>query len=384
MLIQDTRSLIRFCDALADAPYLAVDTEFMRERRYYPLLCLVQVAHGEHAAAIDPLAQGIDMAPLKDLLLDTSKTKVLHAATQDLEIFLDRTGAVPAPVFDTQIAASVCGYGEQPGYARLVKDVLRVNIDKVSQATDWSLRPLSDRQVEYALGDVTHLCKLYEHLVGELDRTGRSAWVEEELADLLDPSRYATEPAEAWRGIKLRRPKRVQLAVLREVAAWRERTAMERDIPRTWVARNDALTEIAQHQPTTVDDLVRVRAMKDNAARSSDGRAILEAVQRALDTPEDDWPELPPRRPRIEGHENLVALFQALLRLRCERHDVAASVVVKRSELDRIATEDEPDVPALRGWRRRLFGEAALRMKAGTLALAGDGKGGVQEVELDG
>lgn len=382
MLIENTRALERFCEQVADAPYLAVDTEFMREKRYHALLCLVQVAHGEHAAAVDPLSRKLDLTPLAELLANEDQVKVLHSAEQDMEIFLQRFGELPAPVFDTQIAAAVCGHGEQAGYARLVQDLVGVQIDKVSQATDWSLRPLSRRQVEYALGDVTHLCRVYEQLVEELDRSGRADWVTEEMEELLDPARYETPPWEAWRRIKLRRPKPVQLAVLRELAAWREEAAMERNLPRTWVLRNDALAEIAQHQPTSPTELARVRAMKEHVAHGRDGREILDAVRRAVRSPEDTWPQLPPRRPRIEGHENLVALLRALLKLRCEAHDVAPSVVAKRKDLDRIATEEEPDVPAMRGWRRRLFGAAALELKAGRIALGGDGQGGVEEIEL--
>ncbi len=381
MLITTTDALVAFVDAVRDAPYLAVDTEFMRESTYEPILCLVQIAHGEHAAAIDPLAPDIDMSPLRDLLLDESTVKVLHSAVQDLEIFLQKLGTVPGPIFDTQLAASVCGHGDQPGYARLVESMLRVRIDKASQAVDWSLRPLSDRQLKYALGDVTHLCKIYEMLMAELDRDGRTDWVAEDMASLLDPARYRVEPREAFRRIKLRRPKPIDLCVLRELAAWREETAMERNIPRNWVVRDDALSEIAVHRPGTRDKLARVRALKPHVAKSADGAAMLAAVERALAVPEGQWPTVPPRRPPISGHESQVALMQALLRLRCDAHGVAMSMVAKRDDLDRMATEDAPDVPALHGWRRRIFGADALELRAGRLALTGDGRG-VAEVRV--
>ena len=382
MLITTSSELADFCDALRDAPYIAVDTEFMREKSYYAKLCLIQVAYGDHVAAIDPLAGDLDMSPLTELLNDPKIVKVLHAATQDLEIFLDKTGKVPTPVFDTQIAASVCGLGEQPGYAKLVSEMLDIQIDKASQITDWSLRPLSDRQLSYALGDVTHLCKVYELLLAQLEATGRTSWVAEELEALLDPTRYRVDPDEAWQRIKLRRPKRKTLAVLREVAKWREQTAQDRDIPRNWVMRDDALVEIAQGPITTQAGLLRVRNLKPNVAKGPDGDALLMAVAQALASPESEWPKVVKGRARVSGHESLVALLQALLHVRCLAHDVAQSVVAKRSELDRIATEKNPDVPALKGWRRKVFGEDALELCAGRLALTGE-KGKVVSVLIE-
>lgn len=369
MLITTTDALIEFCDALRGAPYIAVDTEFLRDKTYYAGLCLVQVAHGEHAAAIDPLADGIDMAPLAALLRDENIVKVLHSATQDLEIFLAKLGGVPGPVFDTQIAASVCGLGTQPGYATLVEAVVGIKIDKGPQATDWSLRPLTDRQLAYAISDVTHLCDIYEHLQAELTRTGRGAWVEEEMQALLDPNRYRTDPREAWRRVRLRRPSRRTVGVLRELAAWREETAMQRNTPRGWVVRDEALAEIASSQPDSVDALARVRKLPAAVAKGRDGEAMLEAVKRGMAVPEDELPRPKARSPRVEGHEPVVALLGALLQLKCAEHGVAADLIARSADLVRIATEDEPDVPALSGWRRRLFGEAAVALCAGELAL---------------
>jgi ribonuclease D len=275
----------------------------------------------------------------------------------------------------------VCGHGDQPGYAKLVGAMLDVPIDKASQAVDWSVRPLSERQITYALGDVTHLCRIYEMLVDELRQNGRAEWVAEDMAALLDPSRYRVEPGEAYRRIKLRRPKRRDLAVLRELAAWREETAMERDLPRSWVVRDEALAEIAVHRPQHPDQLARVRGLKPHVAKGADGSALLAAVVRALAVPEDEWPAVTKGRAPISGHESLVALLQALLRLRCDAHGVAMPMVAKRDDLDRIATEDDPDVPALHGWRRRIFGADALELRAGRLALTGDGRG-VGEVRV--
>lgn len=382
MLITTTDDLARFCEPLRDAPYIAVDTEFLRDKSYFARLCLVQVAHGEHAAAIDPLAEGIDMGPLAGLLREPGIVKVLHSATQDLEIFLDKLGEVPGPVFDTQIAATVCGHGSQPGYARLVEAMLGHRIDKGPQATDWSRRPLTDRQLAYALSDVTHLCDIYERLVEELEQTGRRDWVSEELEALLDPGRYRTEPREAWRRVRIRRPSPRALGALRELAAWREEQAMARDLPRGWVVKDEALTEIANSLPTTADELERVRKLPDRVARGRDGEELLACVERALAVPEEELPQPEPRRRRLEGHEPLLALLRALLVRQCAAHGVAPDLVASKSDLERIASETEPDVPALKGWRRRVFGADAVELCAGRLALTGR-RGKVVDVDVD-
>lgn len=379
MLITDSAALAAFCAKLAGAPYIAVDTEFMRERTYYAQLCLVQVAYGDHAAAIDPLAKGLDLSPLWALLQAPGTLKVLHGCSQDLEIFFQCTGGVPGPVFDTQIAAAACGHGEQVGYAALVRDLLGLELDKASQATNWSLRPLQARQVEYAIGDVTHLCRVYEKLAAQLERTGRTSWVAEDMAGLLDPGRYAAKPELAWKRIRLRGADRRALVILRALAAWRERTAIARNLPRPWVLADDALAEIAMHAPSERDQLARVRALKEGFARGPDAQVVLSLVQQALAEPKDQWPALPERRAPIRGHEALVALLQAPLRLRCEAHDVAMSMVANREDLDRLATEDEPDIAALTGWRRAVFGADALELRAGRLALTGR-DGGVTTV----
>ena len=375
MLITDTPTLASFCDALRDAPYIAVDTEFLREKTYHAVLCLVQLGHGDRFAAVDALAPGIDLAPLLALMNDPTIVKVFHAATQDVEIFLRLSGSVPAPLFDTQIAATVCAFGEQPGYATLVKGMLGFDLDKASQVTDWTVRPLTERQLDYALGDVIHLCPIYETLQQRLAETGRDAWVQEEMDGLLDEGHYRKDPLESWRRIKIRRPSRESLAVLRELAAWRERTAMERDLPKNWVVRDDALGEIAQHLPRDRQQLARTRGLREPVARGKDGQAMLAAVQRALSQPEDEWPELPERRERLSGHEAMVALLQALLKLRCEAEGVAMKLVATRAELDLLATAEEPDVRAVQGWRRKIFGDDALALRHGKLALTGDGKG---------
>ena len=378
MLITESSELADFCAALRSAPYIAVDTEFLRERTYHPKWCLVQIAHGDHAAAIDPLAKGIDLAPLRELLLDKSITKVLHAATQDLEIFLQHFGAVPTPIFDTQLAAAVCNLGEQPGYAKLVQSLLGIQLDKTSQATDWALRPLSNRQITYAIGDVTHLCKVYELLVEKLNETDRHAWVEKDMTQLEDPSRYVVNPDEAYKRIKIRYPKRKALMVLKELAAWRERTAVKRDKPRPWIVRDDAMIEIANHCPTDMKALGRVRRLNTNKA---DCEKILAAVQRALATPREEWPTVPKKK-SSNTDDSLVSLLQALLRFRCDEHGVAMNLVATRPDLDKLASQEDPNVPAMHGWRHDVFGADAMALREGRLALTVQ-KGKVVAVKLD-
>ena len=372
VLITDTRGLVEFCRRLEGAPYVAVDTEFLREKTYWPKLCLIQVAYDDEAAAIDPLARGIDLAPLFELMHDKSVLKVFHSASQDMEVFFSVAGSVPEPIFDTQVAAMVAGYGEQVGYATLAAQIAGVTLDKSSQITDWSLRPLSDRQIAYALGDVTHLCTIYEELEECLEKSGRRSWVSAEMEALTDVSSYRSDPNEAYRRVRIRRPSRKVLAILREVVAWREETARRRNLPRNWVIRDDALVEIATHAPNTVSDLSRVRGLRGNSAKGRDGEARLKAVQRALDMPQEDWPEMLPRRTPIKGHEALVALLQTLLRLRCEDNDVAPKLVATREDLDRIATSNDLDLRVLKGWRYDLFGKDALELKAGRLGLTGN------------
>lgn len=381
-LITDTVALAALCASLRAAPYVAVDTEFVRERTYYARLCLIQLAHGEHVAAIDVLAPGLDLAPLHDLLRDPAILKVFHSGSQDLEIFLHSMDALPLPVFDTQVAATVCGFGESVGYAGLASVLLGVEIDKSSQATDWSLRPLSPRQIAYALGDVTHLCRIYERLSARLAETGRTEWIREEMGALTDERRYRTNPEEAWRRLKIRGPSRRAHAVLRELAAWRERTAIERDLPRPWVLHDDAIVEIAQTVPRDVEALARVRMIKAPIARGADGHAILEVVRRVLAQPPEAWPELPPRKDSNEAIEPLVALLQALLRLRCDAEGVAPRVVAGREDLEAIALGEAPPGPVLTGWRRTLFGDHALALVEGRVALTGGPGGTVSMTKL--
>lgn len=377
MLITSSDELSSFCARLAGQPFIAVDTEFLRERTYWPKLCLVQIAVDGDAAAIDTLSPGIDLTPLFDLMRDSAVLKVFHSASQDMSVFHTVMSDVPRPIFDTQIAAMVCGFGEQPAYASLVQSLLNQRIDKASQMTDWSRRPLTERQISYALSDVTHLIDIYRLLKKRLDDSGRSAWVEQEVESLLDPSNYVMEPSEQWKRVRIRRPTRKALAVLREVASWREKTARQRDLPRAWVIKDESIAEIAANQPATPDQLERVRGINSRFAEGRDGRAVLDAVKRALSLPEEEWPELPARSRRQDVSDTLVALLQALLKIRSDDNGVAAGIVANRKELEQIALDDSADVRALQGWRREVFGEDALRLKHGKLAITSDGANAV-------
>lgn len=381
MLLSNSQGVRDFCRALRDAPYVAVDTEFMREKTYYPQLCLLQIGHGEQVAAIDPLVAGIDLDPLWDLLDDPDLLKVFHSASQDVEVLYTVAGFVPHPLFDTQIAAMVCGFGEQPGYAALVSALLDVHIDKASQFTDWSRRPLSARQIEYALGDVLWLCPVYEKLVRRLADTGRQDWVAEEMDALTDERSFLVEPREAWRRIRLRQPTRRALGILREITAWREETAQHQDLPRNWIARDEALATLAAAPPSSKSALRTVRGLPPNFAQGSDGDRLWLAICRGVDAREADLPALPPRQPPPPpGQDSLVALLQALLRLRADDVGVAAALIANRAELEILAAHEDPDIRPLRGWRHDAFGRHALDLKHGRLGLTGDGDG-VRQVD---
>lgn len=368
-LITTSEALTAFRDRLRGVDSVTVDTEFLREKSYWAQLCLVQVAGPDEAAAIDPLAAGIDLRPLFDLMADPSVVKVFHAARQDVEIFWRLTGQVPTPLFDTQVAAMVCGFGESVSYEILVARLAGARVDKSSRVTDWSKRPLSKDQLAYALADVTHLRTVYAKLKRRLDRTGRASWLEEEMARLTDPATYRIEPEEAWRRIKVRSGKPQMLAILKAVAAWREREAQSRDIPRGWVARDEALIEVAARPPQVQEDLARVRGLSRPFAESRLGGELFDAVQRGKEAP-------PPVAGVIEngapppGAAAVVELLRVLLRMKSDEHGVAAKLLASAADLDAIAADDAADIPALSGWRRSIFGDEALAVKRGLRALA--------------
>ncbi len=374
-LITDTGALAGFCGRLAGTPFITVDTEFMREKTYWPILCLVQLAGTDEAAAIDTLADGIDLAPLFDLMADSSMLKVFHAARQDLEIFYHLTGRLPAPVFDTQVAAMVCGFGEQVSYEILIAKTTKAQVDKSSRFTDWALRPLSERQILYALSDVTHLRPAYEKLKRKLEANGRAPWIEEEMAVLTATSTYAMAPEEAYRRIKSRGAQPRTLAILRELAAWRETEAQTRDLPRGRVLRDESLVEIAHHRPKTVEQLARTRGLGRRMAEGAAGGAILEAVARGLAVPDAECPQRQEKRPLPRGLGPVTDLLKVLLKMKCEEAHVAQKLLASAAHVERLAAfGEEADVPALSGWRRQVFGEEALRLRRGELALAIEGK----------
>ncbi|BBK41744.1 ribonuclease D [Allostella vacuolata] len=373
-LIADTESLLAFCQRQAGTDYVAVDTEFMRDKTYWPQLCLVQVAGPQEAVAIDPLAPGMDLAPLLDLLYDERIVKVFHAARQDIEIFFHLTGRIPEPLFDTQVAAMVCGFGEAVSYENLATKLAGARIDKSSRFTDWAQRPLTTRQLTYALSDVTHLRPTYEKLRRRLEKSGRGEWLDEEMNILLEPGTYRLQPVDAWKRFKIRGGSGRFLAVLQEIAAWRERTAQDKDMPRGRILRDEALLEIAAHHPATVDDLARTRGLGKGLAEGRFGTEILEAVRRGLALPEVDLPKPPPRQDMPPGLGPLCDLLRVLLKMKCEEHDVAQKLVASADDLERIAASDDADVPALEGWRREVFGQHALALKHGKLGLTAHGR----------
>jgi ribonuclease D len=368
-LIAESAALAEFCQRQRQTEFIAIDTEFMRDKTYWPQLCLVQIAGPSEAAAIDSLAPGIDLAPLHELMADTKVTKVFHAARQDVEIFFHLTGRIPAPLVDTQVAAMVCGFGDSVSYENLAAKLAGARIDKSSRFTDWAQRPLTDRQLQYALSDVTHLRPAYEQLARRLAKTGRSEWVAEEMAVLTSPGTYQLEPREAWRRIKFRNDKPRALAILRELAAWREEEAQRRDQPRGRILKDESLCEIAAHAPRNVDDLARCRGLSRSIAENRQGQAILAAVTRGLEIPAGKLPPVPPRRDLPAGLGPVIELLRVLLKMRCEDHEVAQKLVASADDLELMAADDEADVPALSGWRREVFGADALALKHGRLAL---------------
>jgi ribonuclease D len=371
-LITTTDELAAFCKSLASAEFVAVDTEFMRERTYWPKLCLAQVAGPDEAAAIDALAEGIDLSPLDELMGNPNVLKVFHAARQDLEIFYLRMNKVPGPLFDTQVAAMVCGHGEAASYESLATKLAKARIDKSSRFTDWSRRPLSERQITYAISDVTHLRVVYEHLRRQLERTGRLNWITEEMAVLNDPGTYRADPEQAWRRLRPRGASPRLLGTLKEVAAWRERTAQRIDIPRQRLLRDEQLLEIASHAPKTVEELALTRGLGRGFAEGWQGREILEAIEKARKLPDSQLPtrDRPPEQLRAPGA--VVDMLRTLLRLKAEQAGVAARLVASADEVDRLAA-GKRDVHVLHGWRNEIFGQDAIALIEGRVALSLDG-----------
>lgn len=368
-LITTTGELEILCNELSAHPFVTVDTEFMREQTYWPQLCLIQLAGPGAEAIVDPLAEGLNLAPFFALMSNKDVLKVFHAARQDIEIAFAKTGAVPEPVFDTQVAAMVCGFGESISYVNLVKKLTGADLDKSSRFTDWSRRPLTERQLTYALGDVTHLRDVYKALEKDISASDRGSWVAEEMAALTDPQTYDADPERAWQRLKLRVKNRKSLAVLIELAAWRERLAQAQDVPRGRILRDEALYDIAAQMPATTEALGQLRTLTDGFARSQRAKDIVEAVGRGLQRDMKNLPKIERSEPLSAEATATLELLKVLLRSAAAEHRVAPRLIADSEDLERLATEAEPDIHALKGWRRQLFGEAALKLKRGELAL---------------
>ncbi len=377
--ITATSELADACRRMANQPFVTIDTEFLRETTYYPLLCVAQMASAEEAVVIDALAPGIDLAPFYALMANETVTKVFHAARQDIEIVWHAAKLIPHPIFDTQVAAMVLGYGDSISYDQLVQRITGDTLDKSHRFTDWTRRPLSDAQLRYAISDVTHLRQVYEKLVEDLRQRGRAEWVEDEMRVLTSPETYRLEPGNAWQRLKTRVRKPKELAVLIEVAAWREREAQARDVPRSRVLKDEVIADIAVQAPTSAEHLTHLRSLPKGFERSRWGEAIIAAVARGLARDTRTLPR-PVRTQSAANGAAVVELLKVLLRMVSERHHVAAKVIATVDDLERIAADDAADVPALTGWRRELFGEKALALKHGKLALSME-KGRITVVE---
>ncbi len=383
LLITTTEALATFCEKAKSQPFVTVDTEFLRERTYWSKLCLVQMAlpgkDGE-AVLVDPLAEGLSLEPMYDLFRHEATVKVFHAARQDLEIFFVEAGVFPKPLFDTQVAAMVCGFGEQVGYETLVRKIARENLDKTSRFTDWSRRPLTDAQLTYAIADVTHLRVIYEFLSKELKKSGREAWVEEEEAILLNPETYITRPEEAWLKVKTRTTSGKFLSVVRELARFREGYAQNKNIPRSRIFKDDALLELASTKPTTLDELNKSRLLLREARRGDIAEGIMRAVKEGLECRPENMPKVEEDKAQLQVSTALADLLRVLLKAKSEEAGVAAKLIASSSDLDRIAAGLR-DVEALTGWRMEVFGRDALLLAEGKIALSAIG-GSVKVVAL--
>ncbi len=374
-IITTTADLDAFCKECATQEYVTVDTEFLRERTYYSKLCLIQMAYkgqgNENAVLIDPLSNELSLDPIYDLFQNETVVKVFHASRQDLEIFFVDKGVIPSPLFDTQVAAMVCGYGEQVGYETLVRKIANEALDKSSRFTDWSTRPLSDKQKTYAIGDVTHLRVIYEHLKASLEKRNREEWVEEELSILTNPATYVVHPDDAWKRVKTRNSSGKMLTYVRELARFREEHAQTKNIPRNRVYKDDALLELAATKPTSIDQLKRSRLLLRDARAGAIADGILSAVKSASKVKPDDFPKAPEQRIKKQGNDGLADLLRVLLKASAEEAGVATKLICNTADLDAIAS-GERNLPAFSGWRKKVFGENALKLCQGEIALSAD------------
>lgn len=382
-LITKQDDLADFCQRLAAQPFIAVDTEFMREKTYWPILCLIQAAGNGVEGIIDPLADGLDLAPFLDVLAKPDTTKVFHAARQDVEIFYKLMRAVPTSIFDTQIAAMACGFGDQIGYEPLMRDLVGAQIDKGSRFTDWAQRPLTDAQLTYALSDVTHLRDAYPVLLEMLSRDGRDEWVEEEMQALTAPGLYHTRPEEAWTRLKLRNVRPKELGPLIKLAEWREKQAQDRDLPRNRIMKDDGLFELARLRPKTAQEMSRARSVPKGFERSDAGQALLRAVADGVALDRDALPEVDRPERKSPPPADVVDLLRVLLKRQCEVHKVAPKLIANASDIEAIAQlppakiapgQNLPEMPVFKGWRFQIFGEPALKLKRGELCLGLNGR----------
>lgn len=374
VLITTTQALAELCTRLAAEPYVTVDTEFMREKTYFPELCVVQLAGAHDVAVVDAQAQGIDLAPLGALLANPDVVKVFHACRQDIEIFLLRYGAVPARIFDTQIAAMVAGFGDQVGYGELVANLAGFHIDKAHRFSDWSARPLTPAQITYAAADVTHLRVVYERLTARLSADNRLDWVAEDMGALADPATYRVDPERAWERLKLRTNNRRQLALIQHIAAWREREAQRINIPRQRLLKDEQIPEIAALAPDTADALTRARGISSGFATGKSGASLLAAIAAAKAIPEENLPRQERQREQNRASPALISLLKVLLNARAEQNNVAPRLIASADEIEALALENTENNPALHGWRAEMFGTDAQRLIRGEIALSAQGK----------
>lgn len=374
-LITDNAVLSEACKRFAACEYVTIDTEFIREKTYYPKLCLVQIASHEDEVAIDPLADGIDLAPLLELLANDKVLKVFHAAKQDVEIFYQLTGAVPTPLYDTQIAAMVCGYGESIGYEALVNTIVNASLDKASRYTDWEQRPLTQRQVDYAIADVTHLRGVYESLRGQIERQGRNEWIAEEMAQMAHPESYEVDPDDMWRRLKYNNRSSAYLNLLRAAAAWRERTAQRKDIPRGRLLKDEVLLQIAAMNPKSMEELAQVRGALKHIS-GDNAKSLIAALEEARTLPKEQHPKDEKRKKLLSADQDVIVdVLRMLLKLQCEKHHVATKLVANKEELAALVLGK--DVACMHGWRHEVFGALAQDFLSGKLQLRVDAAGGV-------
>jgi len=377
-LITSTSVLAAFCERATGYDFVTVDTEFLRETTYWPKLCLLQAATEDEAVLIDPLADGLSMAPFFALLADDKVTKVFHAARQDIEIFVKLTGQVPLNIFDTQIAASVCGFGDSVSYDNLVRSIVNVELDKSSRFTDWSARPLSEKQRVYALADVTHLRDIYKTLMQQVEETKRWDWVEDELSTMRRIDTYVVQPDQAWERLKAKLNRPRDLAALKAIAAWREKRAQDTDQPRSRVLKDDALVELAMQRPSSSEGFDKLRAVQRGYGRSAAAAEIISIIKMVEELPKSELPAMPERYRGPSPKGAVGDLVRVLLKAVAEQHGVAARIIATSDDIDALVLDDDADVPALKGWRRKLFGDKALAIKHGKIGLAATRKGVIE------